>query len=79
MEPLYDYVKVIKIEMCYFDKWVGEDHVGVVKRAQRRLMNCKSALHPEGVLIHSTQHLDVLIRSGSADFVDGVLKIYEID
>lgn len=53
--------------------------MGVVKRARRCLMNCKSALHPEGVLIHSTQHLGVLIRSGSADFVDGVLKIYEID
>lgn len=24
-KPLYDYVKVIKIEMCYFDKWVQKN------------------------------------------------------
>lgn len=53
--------------------------MGVVKRARRRLMNCKSALHPEGVLIHSTQHVGVLTRSRSADFVDGALKINEND
>lgn len=27
-EPLYDYVKVIKIEMCYFDKWVRKKPCG---------------------------------------------------
>lgn len=68
-KPLYDYVKVIKIEMCYFDKWVGENHVGDVECACLGLMNGERSLHPEGVSSHTTQRLDVLICGRSANFI----------
>ncbi len=58
-KPLYDYVRVIKTEMCYFDKWVRENHVGVLTHAQ--IDEWKMALISRGAC-SSAAHLLILYR-----------------
>lgn len=52
--------------------------MGVVKLGQLHLINGEWDMHPEGIFIHTTQYLDILIYGSSANVTERVVQSYSV-